>query len=242
MSAICGLLSSKITADQAQVDENHRNSSKGPERPHPLRDEAVAEACACALPLRPARGRSVRPPRRALREQLGRPFLQRCTTGFDHIRAWLAVWLAESTVDLLGGQGCAMVIDECWLSRQKRSQRDQGRVTKPQEILAPRGTESQWRPPLLRAERRAETIERVARSLCCRGCEIWSDEWSGHHWLDAPDCTYNAVNHMKKSRRGGKAPTPARTTSAGSGDIFANVVYARAKKWLIAGLVLREFT
>ena len=51
----------------------------------------------------PARGRSVRPPRRAPREQLGRPFLQRCTTGFDHIRAWLAVWLAESTVDLLGG-------------------------------------------------------------------------------------------------------------------------------------------
>ena len=135
-----------------------------------------------------------------------------------------------------------MVIDECWLSRQKRSQRDQGRVTKPQEILAPSGTESQWRPPLLRAERRAETIERVARSLCRRGCEMWSDEWSGHDWLDAPDCTYNAVNHMKKSRCGGKAPTPARTTSAGLGDIFANVVYARAKKWLIVGLVLREFT
>ena len=115
------------------------------------------------------------------------------STWFDHIRAWLAVWLAKSTVDLLAGEGYAVVIDECWLSRQKRSRGIRGRTTKPQKILVLGGTEINLETRretgrcFLRIvqNRRAETIQRVVQSLCRKGCEIFTDEWSGYDWLDA---------------------------------------------------------
>ena len=59
--------------------------------------------------------------------------------------------------------------------------------------------------------RRAETIQQVVQSLCCKGCEIWTDEWSGYDWLDAsPDYRHYAVNHSKGEvvKQGGQGSNP----------------------------------
>ena len=173
------------------------------------------------------------------------------STWFDHIRAWLAVWLAQSTVDLLGGEGYAVVIDECWLSRQKRSRGIKGRVTKPQKILVLGGMEINLETRretgrcFLRIvqNRRAATIERVVRSLCRKGCEIWTDEWSGYDWLDAcPDYTHYAVNHSKGEvvKTGGQGSNPCESLfSRLRRHLRQRGIRSRQKK--AYGLLLSEF-